>query len=181
MTRFERTNLSRTATSRTSWPDAVATDDRATAASPKTGAAVARCSSNSVRKGGVDNVNGFGLGLGRISAGLARIAYVFKSSQCFQGPECGSSPTSGTAFPLVRGVFALTCVQSLTSVSDARGAGLAWPPRWPIQVCGWRVHGPGWWALRLLWGGVMRFLVPVLSGWSWMANTGSWFGIAGTT
>ena len=35
--------------------------------------------------------------------------YVFGTSQCLQGLECGSSPTSGTADPLVSGVFALTC------------------------------------------------------------------------
>ena len=60
------------------------------------------------QEGRVDSVNTFGLGLGRTSAGLGRIAYVFGSSQCLQGLECGSSPTSGTADPLVRGVFALT-------------------------------------------------------------------------
>ena len=72
----------------------------------------------------VDNVNSSGFGLGRTSVGLARIAYVFWTSHCLQGLECGSSPTSGTVDPLVRGVFALTCVQSLWwRPSDARFAG----------------------------------------------------------
>jgi hypothetical protein len=75
------------------------------AAAPRLGsAAVAWSCTKSVRKGGVDNVNRFGPGLGRTSAGLARIAYVFWSSQCLQGLECGSSPTSGTVFSLFRGL-----------------------------------------------------------------------------
>jgi hypothetical protein len=57
------------------------------------------------QKRSVDSVNTVGFGLGRTSAGLARIAYVFWSSQCWRGLECGSSPTSGTADPLVRGDF----------------------------------------------------------------------------
>jgi hypothetical protein len=48
-------------------------------------------------------VHTLGLGLGRTSVGLARIRYVFGSSQCLQGRECGSSPTSGTVFSLFRG------------------------------------------------------------------------------
>ena len=65
----------------------------------------------SARKGEfeVHIVHSFGFGLGRISVGLARIGHVFWSSQCLQVLECGSSPTSGTADPLVRGDFALTC------------------------------------------------------------------------
>jgi hypothetical protein len=61
------------------------------------------------QNGGVDGVNRFSLGLGRTSARLARIAYILWSSQRLQGLECGSSPTSGTTFSLVRGDFALTC------------------------------------------------------------------------
>jgi len=45
----------------------------------------------------VDNVHTLGFGLGRTSAGLARILYVSGSSQCLQGRECSSSPTLGTA------------------------------------------------------------------------------------
>jgi hypothetical protein len=59
---------------------------------------------------GVHNVHTLGFGLGRTGTGLAWIGDVFGSSQCFQGLECSSSPTSGTAFPLVRGGFALMCV-----------------------------------------------------------------------
>jgi hypothetical protein len=57
------------------------------------------------QKEGVDTVNNFGFGLGRTSAGLARIPYVFQSSQYLQGLESGSSPTSGTRFPLGWGPF----------------------------------------------------------------------------
>ena len=46
---------------------------------------------------------------------LAWIPYVFGSSQRLQGREYSSSPISGTTFSLVRGEFALTCVQSLWS------------------------------------------------------------------
>ncbi len=53
---------------------------------------------------GVHNVH-FWLRTESYIGGLGRIAYVFWSSQCLQGLECGSSPTSGTAFPLVRGDF----------------------------------------------------------------------------
>ena len=53
----------------------------------------------------VYNAHTFRFRSGRISAGLGRIAYVFWTSQCFQGLECGSSPTSGTVFPQVRSVF----------------------------------------------------------------------------
>jgi hypothetical protein len=67
------------------------------------------------QKKGVHFVHTLGCGLGRTSTGLARIRYVFGSSQYLQGLECGSSPTSGTTFSLVRGDFALTCVQSLRS------------------------------------------------------------------
>jgi hypothetical protein len=68
-------------------------------------AAVAWSCTKICQKGGVDSVNRFGIGLGRTSAGLTRIRYVFGSSQCLQGLECGSSPTSGTVFPQVRGLL----------------------------------------------------------------------------
>jgi transcriptional regulator with XRE-family HTH domain len=32
--------------------------------------------------------------------------YASKTFECFQAPECGSSPTSGTVFPQVRGFWA---------------------------------------------------------------------------
>lgn len=44
-------------------------------------------------------------GLRRTSAGLARIPHVFAGSQCFQGLEYSSTPTSGTVFQQVRGLF----------------------------------------------------------------------------
>ena len=67
----------------------------------------------------VDIVHAFRFGSGRTSAGLGRIRYVFVfgSSQWLQGLECGSSPTSGTADPLVGGDF---CFNVYTSSSDAR-------------------------------------------------------------
>jgi hypothetical protein len=61
------------------------------------------------RNVGVDNVHTFRFGSGRTGAGLGRIAYVFGSSQCLQGLECGSSPTSGTVFSLFSGFLALEC------------------------------------------------------------------------
>lgn len=57
------------------------------------------------QKRSVDNVHTFRPGLGRTAVGLARIPHVSATSQCFQGSESRSSPTSGTAYPLVRGGF----------------------------------------------------------------------------
>ncbi len=122
------------------------------------------------------NVHILAVGLGRTGAELARIGYVFGSSLCFQGPECGSSPTSGTAFPLVRGVFALTCVQSLWSgPSDARlaGCGLAaavagegvWVAgsgSWlmgPRLALGWGYAVPRSGSVRLVVDGQHQFMV----------------------
>jgi hypothetical protein len=51
------------------------------------------------QKNRVYNVHTFGFGLGRISAGLARIGYVFWTSLNLQGLKSGSSPTSGTRYP----------------------------------------------------------------------------------
>lgn len=59
------------------------------------------------KRKGVDIVHTLAIGLGRNGAELARIPRVFASFQCLQGLEASSSPTSGTAYPLVRGVFAL--------------------------------------------------------------------------
>jgi hypothetical protein len=47
----------------------------------------------------VHNVHTLGFGFSRTDAGLGRIAEVSATSQCFQGSESGSSPTSGTCFP----------------------------------------------------------------------------------
>ena len=58
-------------------------------------------------KEGVHNVHTLGFGSGRITAGLGRIADVFGGVADFEGLEPGSSPTSGTVFPQVRGIFAL--------------------------------------------------------------------------
>ena len=56
------------------------------------------------KKAGVHNVHTPGFGPGRTGAGLCRIPYVSSGVQCLQGLEPGSSPTSGTVDPLVRGV-----------------------------------------------------------------------------
>ncbi len=122
------------------------------------------------KKRGVDSVNTISVGLGRTGAGLARTRHVFGSSQCFQGSECGSSPTSGTAFPLVRGVFALTCVQSLWwRPSDARCAG--WCLAAAVAYEGVWVAGSGSWLVgpppALGWG----YAVP-RSGSVWLVVVG---------
>lgn len=52
---------------------------------------------------GVHIVHTLGFGWGRIGGGLGRIAEVFGSSQCLQGLESGSSPTSGTLNPSSEG------------------------------------------------------------------------------
>ena len=70
------------------------------------------------------NVHTLAAGLGRTSAGLGRTRHVFGSSLYFRGLECSSSPTSGTADPLLRGVFALTRVQPVYKVSPDAGPGL---------------------------------------------------------
>lgn len=65
------------------------------------------------KMGGVHNVHTLAVGLGRTSAGLGRTRHVFGSSQCLQGLEAGSSPTSGTADPLVGGVFCFNVMTKL--------------------------------------------------------------------
>ena len=57
------------------------------------------------RKEGVHNVHTLGFGPGRTRAGLGRIGEEFGGVADFQGLEPGSSPTSGTVFPQVRGPF----------------------------------------------------------------------------
>ena len=77
----------------------------------------------------VDNVRTFGFGLGRTSAGLARIRYVVGNSLCLQALECGSSPTSGTADPLVGGDFCFNvCTKLCGGVPLTLVLGL-WPGR----------------------------------------------------
>lgn len=51
----------------------------------------------------VDSVHNLGFGLGRTWLGLGGIADVFGGVANMRGLEPGSSPTSGTAEPLVRG------------------------------------------------------------------------------
>jgi hypothetical protein len=48
-------------------------------------------------------------GSGRTGAGSARTPHVSAGAQCLRGSECGSSPTSGTVLPQVRGFFAVWC------------------------------------------------------------------------
>ena len=57
------------------------------------------------RKGGVHNVHTLGFGSGRTGAGLDRTAEVCGGMAEIQGLEPGSSPTSGTVFSLLRGLF----------------------------------------------------------------------------
>ena len=63
----------------------------------------------------MDIVHTLHLGLPLTALLLPWIPYVSAGSQCLRGRECSSSPTSGTTFSLVRGEFALTCVQSFPS------------------------------------------------------------------
>jgi hypothetical protein len=51
----------------------------------------------------VDIVHTLGLGLGRIGVGSGRIPHDSLTSQCLQGWECSSSPTSGTQDPSSEG------------------------------------------------------------------------------
>ena len=51
------------------------------------------------KKEGVHIVHTLGFGSGRTGAGLGRIGEVFGRVAEIQGPEPGSSPTSGTCFP----------------------------------------------------------------------------------
>ncbi|MET3949099.1 hypothetical protein ABIB49_003825 [Arthrobacter sp. UYCu512] len=69
------------------------------------------------KKEGVHNVHTLGFGSGRISAGLGRIAEVFGRVAENQGLEPGSSPTSGTVFPQVRGVFGAFFVWTVSTLS----------------------------------------------------------------
>ncbi|MDQ0769326.1 hypothetical protein QF031_002075 [Pseudarthrobacter defluvii] len=113
----------------------------------------------------MDNVHTFRIGVPRTAFEPGRIPHVFAGLQCLQGLESGSSPTSGTTDRLVRGDFALTCVQSLRSRRlTVWVAGFSLAAAGPVQVYGVAVQVPGWWAFRLLkWA--IWFLVPVLLGW----------------
>jgi hypothetical protein len=130
----------------------------------------------------VDIVHSLGLGSGNTVLGLLRIPHVSGSSQYFQGQECSSSPTSGTVFSLVRGEFALTCVQNLIRVAlTGWAAGCSLAAAGPVQVCG--VAGSSLWLVGLppAVSGFLRFLVPVMLSRPVVAYTYSWAGGAGTT
>ncbi len=132
---------------------------------------------NPFQVGGVDTVHTFGFRPGSRWVGSGRIPHVSAASQCLQARECSSSPTSGTTFSLVRGDFALTCVQSLWSRrSDGLGRGL-WPGRrgacsgvWgggfktlaggPSSCCGWVLAVPRAGFVGLVVGGQHLFMVP---------------------
>ena len=64
------------------------------------------------KKGGVHIVHTLGVGLGRIGAELGRFGEVFGRGQCLQGAKVGSSPTSGTRFPLSEAVSLSDCAQT---------------------------------------------------------------------
>ncbi len=68
------------------------------------------------QKEGVHNVHTLGFGSGRTGAGLGRIPEVFGGVAEIQGLEPGSSPTSGTVFPQVRGVFVCFFVCTLCTL-----------------------------------------------------------------
>jgi hypothetical protein len=101
----------------------------------------------------VDNVNRFGLGLGRTGAGLARIGDVLWSSQHLQGPECGSSPTSGTVFPQVRG--------RLGHEPGGQCPLTVWEIVWRVSISAYVVVFGRFWGrlLALLVGGGVGFLL----------------------
>jgi hypothetical protein len=72
------------------------------------------------KKDCVHIVHTLGFGSGRTGSGLGRIAEVFGGVADIQGPEPGSSPTSGTAFPVVRGGFCFN-VWTLTRLAPSDG------------------------------------------------------------
>lgn len=87
----------------------------------------------------MDNVHTFRRGLPRRDLVLLRIPHVSAGSQCLKGLECGSSPTSGTLFSQVRGLFVvLVCTELAFGSSDGLRCFLADDD--PMQVFG--VAGP---------------------------------------
>jgi hypothetical protein len=129
-------------------------------------------------KEGVDTVHTLRLELPRTVLGLLRLPHVFTRSQCFQGQECNSSPTSGTAYPLVRGVFALTCVQSLRwRPSESGFVAVASPPRGLFKCVGGGFSALAG-GLSACCGCLSHFLLSILSGRSaWPApihGSGEW-------
>ena len=78
----------------------------------------------SCQEKGVDTVHTMGFGPGRTSEGSGRIPYVSAGSQCLQGLEGSSSPTSGTQTPSSEGLFALSvCTKLWPNDSDDWFAG----------------------------------------------------------
>jgi hypothetical protein len=105
------------------------------------------------RTEGVHNVHTLGFGSGSIGAGLDRIAEVFGGVTDSRGLEPGSSPTSGTVSPQVRGLFGVFRVDSVhTLASDLmfQVCGVLWRPMW---LCGGAAAygGPGTAVWGLLW------------------------------
>ena len=87
---------------------------------PGWGARQSLCVTQNLSERSVDNVHSFGFGSERTSIGSGRIPYVSEGTQCSQGLECSSSPTSGTVFPLVRGGFCLSvCTLTFRGSADA--------------------------------------------------------------
>jgi hypothetical protein len=77
--------------------------------------------------------------------------YVFWTCQCLQGPECGSSPTSGTADPLVRGDLCFNMCASLWWRPSEPGAGFGLAAAVAYSgVLGGGFRALAAWALRLL-------------------------------
>ena len=66
---------------------------------------------------GVHNVHTLGFGSGRTGGGLGRIAEVCGGVAEIQGLEPGSSPTLGTVFPQVRGLFWCFLVWRVSTLS----------------------------------------------------------------
>jgi hypothetical protein len=76
---------------------------------PAAGGAVLRLNASTGGNRGVNIVHTLGLGPGNTVLGLLRTPHVSAGSQCLQGIECSSSPTSGTVFPQVKGHLTVCC------------------------------------------------------------------------
>lgn len=84
-------------------------------------------------------------------------------------------------FPRQRGFCFDVCTKLVVVALTAGARAVAWPPLWPIQVCGLVGSSPWLVGLPPAVGGVLQFLVPVLSCGPGVAYTHSWTGGAGTT
>ena len=120
----------------------------------------------------MDSVHTLGLGLGRTGAGQARIPYVLAGVQCLQGLEPGSSPTSGTVFPQVRGLFGVSsceqCPHTLASDLMFRVCGV---PDRPIRLWGVADYGGPRTAPR----GPLWVFILVRPSVGFFAFTNSWW------